>query len=1047
MGGKTISNSETKIEALKLQSSAYGVTIPLVYGVQRIAGNLLDYLGFKAVPHTETQGGKGGGVKVQNTSYSYQADVIMGLCHGPISDVPRIWRGKELYSGGVTPGQIQQASESYTVPGSGAMVYALGHAANYLAMVSITAQLYTQEGVGDSLWQGYRTVELAQGIDYTVSAGTLTVLNTGMRGQSLAIVYQWLSGSRPQAAADQLGLTWKLGAIGQAAWSALPAGRNVPYSGLAWVAGAAYDLGTGAQVENHLFEVVGPMAYHLGPTVPDVDPAQALRSILTQAQGGAGYPARLLGDWTAWSDHCCAAGLLVSPALEQQQTAADVLRLALELTNAAAVAADGLLKIVPLADAAEAGNGRTYTPNATPLYQLDDDCYTPADDGSPISITLKSAADRYNHWRVEFLNRANAYAVEIAEAKDQADIDAFGLRTAPTVQAHWICDAVVARKVAQIKLQRSLAVCAEYTVPLPEHYALIAPAELLTLTDTVLQMQDLPVRVTVIEEQDDGGMVYTCEDYPAGTASAATYPSQHGAGYGADYNAAPGNCDAPVIFEAPAMLTGTGLELYVAVRGSGASWGGAQVWVSFDGTNYRQMGTVYGGARYGTLSAGVSSGSAAMGVQGLGGAQLVAGSAADAAALATLCYVGGGAREYLAHQGATLTGAGAYTLGGLVRGAYATAAAAHSAGDPFVRVDDRVAKSGDLDAALVGKTVYVKVCSFNLFGGAVQSLADVSATAYTITGAMAALVPGWGGKGVKLRASALAFQLPKAGGVNPAAITLTAERKGTLQGAVTWAVTAGTVTLAGAGDTRTIDPATLTTDTATVRVSITDTVATYVDEVTLAKVREGADGGNGANGTNGIDGASLYTWVAYANAADGSAGFTTGAWAGQAYLGLASNKTSPVESADPADYSWVLMQGAQYGVNLRGVPPAMPPVYMTPNNSSPLATSSSVYLTLGSDGIASYLTGNIVREFRWCEGTPTGSYAVRLSVRGGATPTTGAVDTDLSLSSNRTWTWVQTGTGRQDFTGEYLIIDTSAGVVRGGGVLSGYVAVGSGGAA
>ena len=549
MGGQTISNSETKIEALKLQSSAYGVTIPMVLGVQRIAGNLLDYLGFKAVPHTTTQGGKGGGVKVQNTTFTYQADVIMGLCHGPIVDVPRIWRGKKLYAGGWLADQLPQASEDWIAPSSGAMVYTVAHAATFRVINSI-----------QYLNEVYEFRSLAQGSDFTVTAGGVITFTSGaIRGLQVTVRYTYSTGTEPPSAAQQLGLSFKAGNVSQAAWSQLPGGRDVPYSGLAWVAGAAYDLGTGAQVENHTFEVVGPLAYHLGSTVPDVDPALAIRTVLTQQQGGAGFPAALLDSWQSWSDYCCASGLLVSVALDAQRSAADMLRTAAELTNAGVVWADGVIKMVPYADAAASGNGRTFTPATTPLYQLDDDCYTPAEEGSPIGVTLKSPADRYNHWRVEFVNRANAYAVEIAEAEDQADIDANGRRSADVLQAHWVCDPAVARLVAQIKLQRSLAVCAEYSVPLPEHYALIEPAELLTLSDTVLQMADVPVRVTVIDEMEDGGLTVTCEDYPAGTASAAVYPSQHGAGYGADYNAAPGNADAPAIFESPAPLTGTGV--------------------------------------------------------------------------------------------------------------------------------------------------------------------------------------------------------------------------------------------------------------------------------------------------------------------------------------------------------------------------------------------------------------------------------------------------------------------------------------------------------
>ena len=42
MGGTTtISTSETRAEALKLQSSSYGAAVPVVHGKTRIAGNLL----------------------------------------------------------------------------------------------------------------------------------------------------------------------------------------------------------------------------------------------------------------------------------------------------------------------------------------------------------------------------------------------------------------------------------------------------------------------------------------------------------------------------------------------------------------------------------------------------------------------------------------------------------------------------------------------------------------------------------------------------------------------------------------------------------------------------------------------------------------------------------------------------------------------------------------------------------------------------------------------------------------------------------------------
>ena len=731
MSGKTIATSETKIEALKLQSSAYGVVIPLVYGVTQVSGNLIWYGGFKAVPHTTTQGGKGG-IKSQSTSYSYQASVAMGLCHGVIAGIPRAWRGKQLFSGGVSAGQILVAVQNYAVPSSGGMAVALTNGATFVGMVQVTCDLGGDSG----------TNSLGLGDDYTVVGGTLTVLNEFYRVRTVQIIYQYTSGSVPVTALDEMGLSFKGGAIGQAQWSALSAWPTeaIAYSGLAYVAGQDYDLGTGAQVENHKFEIAAPMAYHLGSSQPDVDPSLMLRDVLTNGRAGASFPAEQLDVWTTWSNYCVAAGLLVSPAIDQQTSAAEIVRTAAELTNAGPVWAAGRLKMLPYADLAESGNGRTFTPNVTPVYELNDDHFSPRSGGAPpVRHRLKSSAERFNHVRVQFRNRATQYAVEIAEAKDETDIAVNGTRSAPIVNAPWVCVPAIAQRVAYNKMQRALHVCAEYEFQLPWHFALLEPMDLVTLTDTSLEMAQTPVRITVIEENADGDLAVTAEDYPAGTANAALYPSSTGAGYKPDYNAAPGNVANPVIFELPTQLaTDTGLQMGVAVRGTDPNWGGAQVWCSLDGTNYQMVGTVYGAARYGHLNGPVGS---TVDVTVQGTAQLLSGSAADAAALQTLCYIGGSTPEYFAFQTATLLGAGIYTLAGLVRGAYGTAATAHAAFIDFVRVDERVVRSQPLPLSLIGSTIYFKFCSFNVYGGGQQGLAEVGAFTRTITGAMALLRP------------------------------------------------------------------------------------------------------------------------------------------------------------------------------------------------------------------------------------------------------------------------------------------------------------------
>lgn len=891
MSGGTISTSATKAEALNIQTSVRGACVPWVRGVQKLPGNLLWFNGFKAIPHTEEQGGKGGPT-VENTTFTYEASVAMGICAGPIIDVPRVWRGKLSYQGGVNPAQLANVQETWAVPTSGAMQTTLAQAATYLCMVSVTAAGLAQGGAA----------LLAGGLQYTVTAaGVLTVHDEALRGLTLTITYQRRTSSIVRSALNQLGLTLQTGHLRQAVWSGFgpwPA-ESYGYSGLAFVAATAYQLGDNASVENHVFEVVAPMAYHLGLGVPDVDPALCVRELMLGSSGGGGVPAKYLGTWQRWSDYCVSANLLVSPCLTEQTTAADALEYAARLTNSAIVTSSGRIELVPYADSPESGNGRTYTPNLTPLYDLDLDAFVVNGSEAPLRYKDKGATERYNLWRMEYSARTNEYNTEVAESKDTTDIEARGLQANPnTVDAKsWICDGAVARKAVQLMQQRSVNVLSEYTARLPWHYALADLMDPVTLTEPTLLLDRAPVTIIAIEENEDGDLTFEFEDFPIGSASAPTYAHAEGVGYAPQWAVSPGNCAAPVIFEAPPQRAGTtGVELCVAVRGIAAEWGGAKVWLSLDGTHYQLMGTVIGPSRYGQLAASITSDATSLQVSDMGPADLPQATAAEAEALVTLFLIAnddGSNPEFMAYQGSTLTGAGAYTLTGLVRGAYATPAQAHTVGANFVRFDDRIARSGQLDASMVGKQVHIKCTAFNIYNAAHQSIADVPATTYTITGIPAGYAPGVAGKGLTLNTNALTFTYPKAGGVAPAAITIAASRKGALEGAVTWAVVSGTATLTGSGDERTLTAANLGSDSATIRATITDPVATYTAEVTISKVREGQDGaGNITWTTRGgvVMSGSTATKVSGTDAWNGEAATAQG-FAGGCYVSFTAQGT------------------------------------------------------------------------------------------------------------------------------------------------------------
>jgi hypothetical protein len=119
--------------------------------------------------------------------------------------------------------------------------------------------------------------------------------------------------------------------------------------------------------------------------------------------------------------------------------------------------------------------------------------------------------------------------------------------------------------------------------------------------------------------------------------------------------------------------------------------------------------------------------------------QLTSGSQADAQALATLCYVDG---EFIAYANASAYGVSKYNLTYLVRGAYGTSgvmnSTEHLAGAAFARLDSAIFQI-PYNQNQIGQTLYIKFLSFNLVGQQLQSLAEVEPYTYTVIGLAAGI--------------------------------------------------------------------------------------------------------------------------------------------------------------------------------------------------------------------------------------------------------------------------------------------------------------------
>ncbi len=640
-GGRTQSQQQPAMSGVQFQTSVYGKCVPLVFGTNRIAPNVIWYGYFTSTPQPAQGGGKGGSVGGStgkggggSSGYTYRTSVSYGLCEGPIV--------------------------------------------------------------------GYGNVYIDKNVVTTASQGFTTFL-----------------GTYPQTAWTYLTTNHPTQALG--------------YNGIAHMDVASYSLGNSANLPNNNVEIKGIYSDSV-PVSPDADPSLVITALLTNSKYGAGFPSAKLGDLTTYQNYALATGLLISPAYTTQQQASQMIDDICKNTNSAAVWSSGALTFVPYGDVTANGNGKTYTPPSSPLYDLTDDDFMPQSGQDPVMLTRKRQSDAINSIKMEFSDSSNNYNTGTVEFKDQTSIDLYGLRQDTSNNSHLYTNATAAQASVQLQGYRQ-QIRNIYQFTLDQRYILLDPMDIVSLTDSYLGLSRQWVRILTIDEQDDYSLVFTAEEYLQGTGSPATNNFSVGGGYSTNYNADPGNANPLCIFEPPAQITDTGLEVWVSISG-GDNWGGCEVWISNDNTTYAIAGRQNGESRQGTLITDLPIGSDpditdTLEIDlSLSRSELISGTQADADNNNTLCYVDG---ELISYETATLIDSYQYGLTYLRRGQYGTTIANHNSGSNFARLDQQIFKY-PYDKSRIGQTIYIKILSFNLYGGGQQSLADVGYTAHIITG-------------------------------------------------------------------------------------------------------------------------------------------------------------------------------------------------------------------------------------------------------------------------------------------------------------------------
>lgn len=533
----------------------------------------------------------------------------------------------------------------------------------------------------------------------------------------------WIGKNVHNYPADDIQLTLFDGKENQQPW-AYTQGKHpekaLPYSGLAYMAGVI-DLGDSGSMPSYNFEVKGRLL-ETGDGI-DVNPADYIRYVLDKI----GKKDMQIIGLDNYRKYCKEADLLISsPPDEDAKAAREVVNEIAKLTNAYVFWSNDKLKIVPMADR-PVGN---WVPDKTGITDLTSDDFLPQTGGALVTYKRKDSSAIYNQFPVEFINRANGYEKESVSYEFTEDIKNYGVRAASVTNAHYIYTKERAVKIAEQLARNNKYERTQYTFKLDWSLCRLEVGDLVRLTDENSGIFEQVAVINGITEGTDGCLTVTAISRAPGDYPAAKYNVHANDRPYIDYNkTAPDT--VPVIFQPPADLTADGLELWIAAKGKADGWGGCTVYVSDDNTNYRTVGQIAGSARCGKLTQPLSpmpnhpSGNQAIVTCN---DQLLSGTPQDAERKNTLCWIDG---ECMSYINANLRSNGAWLLSGLYRGQCNTAVRTHAKDTDFVRLDNSIFKV-PFAKDDIGKKIYIKFCSYNIFGAGNQDLSEVKAYEYTL---------------------------------------------------------------------------------------------------------------------------------------------------------------------------------------------------------------------------------------------------------------------------------------------------------------------------
>ncbi|MGO9743986.1 MAG: phage tail protein [Roseiarcus sp.] len=737
MGFLRDSNQKPDYTDLQLTTSTWTLPIPIVWGMNKIAGNVIAYQNFKI----KSSGGGKGGLFGAGGATGYTADVIIGICEGPIGSIGQIWRGGQIYNveqlylteytgtamqttwpywEATYPNEaLAYQSTAYVCDANFGLDASAGIGQISFEVLGVDAGGGANAGDADPAFTIFDFLTNPQyGAGFNPASINLTTLYGGGAGSTDASLqaYCWALGIAispalvsPEPASSALTRWLQITNCG-AVWSGGQL-KFIPFGDVAVATGNTPVVIKMAVPQPTVTGATVPLVVYLVPSDQFVSDGGVVYTFTGTALAYTGSAPTGVGTYG------------ISPTgtyiFDYQDAGAAV---TISFTRAVL---------------------RGYAPDMTPAYSLTDlDFVDEKGNKDPITVSRLDPFSLPNIVRINCLSRLNQYGGTIVEARDQSQIELYGPRINSAISAREIPDDLtVAPIVAQTILQRGLYIRQHFTFKLSWEYCLLDPMDIVEITDANLGLVNALVRIITIEEDDNGTLTVTAEELTIGVSTPANNPGQGGGGGTPPSSGAPPAINPPLIYEPPPALSNNSLVLWIGASpqgggGLGPSWGGARIYISFDGTTYTHLTNVSNSIGQGVLTASLPAetgwdDSHTLSVDmSESGATLVGTSGPGAKSGATLSLIDS---ELLGYVYATLTSGDKYNLLALPRGLDGTTGAAHAIGAQFFSLVSGLL-SYSYPPAYIGVQLYFKFQSWN-WAGELEDLSTCAVYTYTPTGA------------------------------------------------------------------------------------------------------------------------------------------------------------------------------------------------------------------------------------------------------------------------------------------------------------------------